>query len=107
MDPLPPKPRQTLKGKSQDAIEAQSEKQKTIARCFDRLAKTKDGLFALQTIFEMSGHNTSPLILTAQVDVSSNMMLVKQGRAGLWLDLRKFFSRESLIAIEYPETKGN
>lgn len=50
---------------------------------------------------------TSHLILTAGVDISEKILLVKQGRAGLWLDLRKNFSRETLIEIEYPsETKG-
>jgi hypothetical protein len=107
MDHIPVPPRKTLNKRSSEAVQNQADDQQVIMRAFDRVAKTEDGLFVLQKIFQESGVNTSHLILTAAVEISEKILLVKQGRAGLWLDLRKNFSRETLIAIEYPETKGN
>lgn len=108
MDPhIPVPPRKTLNKRSADAVQNQADEQQVIMRAFERVAKTEDGLFVLQKIFQESGLMTSHLILTAGVDISEKILLVKQGRAGLWLDLRKNFSRETLIEIEYPsETKG-
>lgn len=105
-DPLSPKKRETLREKSDKTIKGIEDKDNALINCFDRLAKNPDGLYALQEIFRLSGANTSGLIMTGIHDVSANILFVKQGRSGLWQDLRKYFSRETLIAIEYPETKG-
>lgn len=99
-------PRKTLRSKSNEAIADIQKKDLTLQKCFDRLVRTEDGLFALQHIFKESTFNSSGLIMNGFRDVSSNMLVAQQGRAGLWADLRKCFSRESLIAIEYPQTKG-
>lgn len=99
-------PRQTLNQRTEEVNEDRKEEFQTKVKAFQRLAQTPDGLFVLQEIFKESLFGQNHLTLLDTGDIASNLLFTKQGRASLWLDLRKYFSRENLIAIEYPETKG-
>lgn len=110
MEPAVPSRKQAQAERVKEMFDAQKSEQAKIVRAFERVAKTADGLFVLQKIFSDSQYGANALVLTREGDVSPNILMVKQGRAGLWLDLRKYLSRETLIKIEYPEpvteTKG-
>lgn len=105
-DPLPIPPRPTIKSRSDEALKAQQEENQKLLKCFERLVQTEDGLFFLQKLFKESCVMESHLLMIATGELSTNALLAKAGRASLWLDMRKYFTRESLIKIEYPETKG-
>jgi len=99
-------PRKTIDARSQeDALKSQ-DNELMIRQCFDRVASTADGLFLLQHFFKSSGHGANHLVMTETKDISALGMAAAEGRATLWGDLRRYFSRKNLIEIEHPETKG-
>jgi len=105
-DPVPVRPRQTINSRSAETLREQQEDNQKLLKSFERLVQTEDGLFFLQRLYRESCCAENHLLMIQTGEISTNALLAKAGRASLWLDLRKFFTRESLIKIEYPETKG-
>jgi len=100
--PIPSR-KQKIADRTKEAVQSQEAKHAATVRAFERVAKSVDGLFLLQKIFYESQFGTNGLVLTREGDLSPNILMVKQGRAGLWMDIRKYLTRETLIKIEYPE----
>ncbi len=103
MDTPTPSRKQATAIRTKEIVDKQKSEHASVVRAFERVAKSVDGLFILQKIYSESKYGENGLVLTREGDVSPNILLVKQGRAGLWMDIRKYLTRETLIKIEYPE----
>jgi hypothetical protein len=102
-----PDPRDTMKKKREAEQEKYREEREKARLAISRFCATEDGKFFLSWLCAMSGFGTTSLVFSSTGDIATNLMLAREARVGLYLDIRKLIPNEIRSEIEKPRGEEN
>lgn len=78
---------------------------KKMTTALNILSKTNEGCLILRYLLHECRF-TSPLMFETVEGVNKDVMIANEAKRGLYLSLRSYMDRETVLRVELPENKG-